>query len=695
MFERIKATIGPIREGKGPVQNLGRLLFLLATIAVATIGSFVLLYLQTGAWQMLVVAGAVAIALGLTPVAYYLARRGQVQAAGYLVLFGLLVVYGGNELAISGGIIYNIVGGILLIFLAGSIVLRGRWRVWLVTAGLYAFYLFLVNQYRPLPRFDMAQSPMLRLYAPGANTLLALATLWLIVRAFRIGTIRTRLLISFVAIALLPVLTLAIGLAVGGLQSWTYKMLGITVGAGLLGVLIAVGASLFITRGIATPVAGLARTATQIALGDLTQVARVEREDEIGTLAQAFNSMTVQLRDLIGSLEHRVYERTRELERRSSYLQASAVVSQAATSILETDELIQQVVELIREHFGLYYVGLFLLDEAGEWATLRAGTGEAGRAMLLRGHQIKVGEGMIGWSVAHAEPRVTLEAGEDAIRLATPELPDTRSEAALPLRSARRAGQAFGALTVQHTEPGAFDEEAITLLQTMADQVAVALDNARLFAERQKAVETLQRVYGELSRQAWTDILRAQPMLGYRSDEQGTTHIAKAGDFWRMEMDQALQTGQTTQGVEIGGDDADGKRTLAVPIKVRGQVVGVLDTFKPAEAGDWTPEEISMLEAIAAQLDPALESARLYQDTQRRAAREQTIRHVTDQMRRAVDMETILQNTVVELAKAMGAPRAYVRLGTGMESQPSAGSVHQSSAAAQSSPSVEADQNSV
>jgi GAF domain-containing protein len=199
-------------------------------------------------------------------------------------------------------------------------------------------------------------------------------------------------------------------------------------------------------------------------------------------------------------------------------------------------------------------------------------------------------------------------------------------------------------------------------LQTMADQVAVALENARLFAEREQALETAQRAYGDLSRQAWREMLQTQSRLAYRSDEHG---IADAGDVWRPEMERVLQTGRTVRGGR--GEAAEGQRTLTVPIKVRGEIVGVLDTYKPAEAGDWTAEEIALLESIAEQLDPALESARLYQDTQRRAAREQTIRQVTERMRRAVDVEAILQNTVTELARAMGAPRAYVRLGTETE----------------------------
>lgn len=456
-----------------------------------------------------------------------------------------------------------------------------------------------------------------------------------------------------------------------------YTMVGIAVGVGFLGLVLAVGASLLVTRSIVTPLSGLAEAAGEIAGGDLTRMAPVGRQDEIGRLAEAFNSMTAQLRGLISDLEDRVAERTAELERRSHYLEAAAEVGRAASSILESEALMDHVVNLIRDKFDLYYAGLFLLDDTGEWAVLQAGTGPGGRALLAREHRLQVGgESMIGWCTARGQARVALEAGEDAVRLATPELPETRSEAALPLRS---RGKVVGALTVQDDEPEAFDPATIAVLQTMADQVAVTLENARLFSERLHALEMAQRAYGELSREAWTELLQAQPHLGFRSDREGI-HPA-GGEGWRPEAAEAVHGGRTVVGAAsprggVGeyspeadvreyapGDEASDQQVLAIPLRVRGEVIGVLDTYKSAGADPWTPDEIALLERIIAEMDPALESARLYQDTQRRAAREQAIRQVTERMRRAVDVEAILQNTVVELAKAMGAPRAYVRLG--------------------------------
>jgi GAF domain-containing protein len=346
--------------------------------------------------------------------------------------------------------------------------------------------------------------------------------------------------------------------------------------------------------------------------------------------------------------------RTRDLERRSLQLVASAEVSRAATSILETDRLSQQVVELIRERFDLYYVGLFLVDTEGEWAVLRAGTGDAGQAMLARGHRIKVGDGMVGWSIAHVRARVALEAGRDAVRLATAELPDTRSEAALPLRS---RGQVLGALTIQSTRAGTFDQDTITALQTMADQVAVALDNARLFTESQAALEAERRVYGEVGRQAWAELLRARTDWGYRYTHKS---IARAEGDWWTEMRQAARTSQVVQA------DGAGEPTLAIPLKVRGQVAGVLGFRKGESSETWTHEAVTLLETLAEQLSLALESARLYQDTQRRAEYERLTGEVTARMRETLDVDAVLQTAVHEMRQMLGLAEVEVRMGTGL-----------------------------
>jgi len=371
-----------------------------------------------------------------------------------------------------------------------------------------------------------------------------------------------------------------------------------------------------------------------------------------------------------------------DLERRSAQLEAAAEVAQAATSILETDRLMRQVVEVIRDRFGLYYVGLFLVDESGspsepggEWAVLQAATGEAGQAMLAPGHRLRVNDdSIVGWSIRHSRARVA--QGSDQPLTGHP-----RPAAALPLRS---RGQVLGALSVQSDQPAAFDQDTTVVLQAMADQVAVALDNAHLFSEAQVALEATRRAYGELSREAWARLLRVQPGLGYRSSTRGVTQV---GGMRRSEIQSALQDNAQNEPISQDGDvaqradaalrentnDPSGpaslpRHPLAVPVKARGHVVGLLDTYKPGDAGDWTPAEIALIEALADQVGQALEGARLYSDTQRRAFHEQSVSEITDKLRRAADMDDLMQTAIQEIAAALGATTAFVQLSAPLES---------------------------
>jgi GAF domain-containing protein len=335
--------------------------------------------------------------------------------------------------------------------------------------------------------------------------------------------------------------------------------------------------------------------------------------------------------------------RTEDLQRHSAYLEASAEVAQSASSILDVDLLMERIVELIRERFGFYYVGLFLLDENKKRATLRAGTGEQGRAMLARRHSIPVGEGMVGWSIAQRQARVAPQAITDAVRLATAELPETRAEAALPLRS---RGQVIGALTVQHVREDVFDADTVTVLQTMADQVGVALDNARLFAESQAALDAERRAYGEISREAWVDMVRGRGDMGY---------VARA--------DQPVRP--------VAGDGRGGAvppeaagSTLVVPIRIRDHEIGTVLLRKREGGGAWTPEETALMQSLTAQLEVALDSARLYQDTQQRALRDRLIADVVGRIRESLEMETVLQTAAQEIRQALDLPEVVVRLGS-------------------------------
>jgi len=371
----------------------------------------------------------------------------------------------------------------------------------------------------------------------------------------------------------------------------------------------------------------------QLTLRDLTQSVSQAR-----TLAAEANQRREQLTVLVD-------ERTRDLTRNSNYLNATTAVANEAAAVRgDPVQLLHRVVSVISRQFDFYQTGVFLLDPRREWVELRAASSEGGQRLVAQGFRLRLAEGMVGDVVRQGRYRLAQDVQQDASFRPNPELPDTRAELALPLRV---RGQVMGVLDVQSAQPNTFHEEDVRVLQALADQVAVAINNAQLLGQVEESAEAERRAFGGISQEAWRALLSTQKSLGFVSDQQG---LAPAGGMWEPQMKAATQTGPALEG-----------STLAIPIKVRDQVIGVIDGLKPQGAA-WTQEEIDLLQTMTDQLSTALESARLYQDTQRLAAREQTINTVTARIRSVPTVNAILQRTVEELGRAFGASRASIRM---------------------------------
>jgi GAF domain-containing protein/DNA-binding LacI/PurR family transcriptional regulator len=307
----------------------------------------------------------------------------------------------------------------------------------------------------------------------------------------------------------------------------------------------------------------------------------------------------------------------RQVQRRTLQLQTVAEVASATSSILAPDELVQRVVELVGERFDLYYAGLFLVDRTGEqagglgrWAVLRAGTGEAGRQMVARGHRLEVGgTSMIGSCISSQQARIALDVGREAVRFDNPLLPDTRSELALPLIS---RGEAIGALTIQSAQEAAFSEEDVAILQTMAGQVANAVENARLFEQTQAALEQMETTQRRYVLQAWEDrASMSEAVTSYSSASESTEAPEEA---WLPAVSAALQQ----EGVIVEYDEQGGAM-LGVPLAVQNEVIGMLGLGweKTERRGE---DEIAAIQAVAEQMALALENQRLFDEAQRATA---------------------------------------------------------------------------
>lgn len=340
--------------------------------------------------------------------------------------------------------------------------------------------------------------------------------------------------------------------------------------------------------------------------------------------------------------EERIQERTQLLDKRTQQLRAVADVGKSITSYRNLSELLQQTTRLINENFGFYHVGIFLLDERKQFAVLTATNSEGGKRMLERGHQLKVGEtGIVGYVAETIKARIALDVGEDAVFFNNPDLPNTRSEMALPLVV---GGQILGVLDVQSVEPNAFTEEDVETLQILAEQLAVAIQNAKLFDEIEKALETSRIAYGEISREAWVKILRSRPTIGYIATPPGISEVKT--DTVEPSIAKAIDTGDLILG-------SDGL-TISVPIKIRGQAIGAIRLKKSEIAEAWTQEETNLAVTLSDQLSSALESARLYQDSQQRAARESLVSDISARLSAVSQMDLIIRETVQELGEALG-----------------------------------------
>ncbi len=414
-----------------------------------------------------------------------------------------------------------------------------------------------------------------------------------------------------------------------------------------VGILLTVGIlviTLFLMLGvgnrIARPLVSLTKTAEEIERGNLNARASINAQGELGILAHAFNAMTAQLRDTIENLENRIADRTRALERRTEQMRAALEVGSAATSVRDLEELLTRITHLISQRFGYYHVGIFLLDERQEFAVLRAANSRGGQAMLARSHRLRVGqEGIVGFVTGSGQPRIALNVGEDKVYFQNPDLPQTRSEAAIPMVA---SGQVIGALDVQSTNEAAFEEEDLITLRVLADQIAIAIENARLLAESQKSLEAVQRAYGEISRMSWQAIFeeKLRP-LGYSALPQGNIAPVSTEEYSPEHL-QAIQTGKT-----ILSED---ERLLYTPIKVLGNPIGVI-RLKQKDDARWTPQNIAVITSLADQLGAALESARLYEQIQDRAKRESMVAEITTHIGSSVELETILETTAQEIGR--------------------------------------------
>ncbi|MBC7878439.1 MAG: GAF domain-containing protein [Anaerolineales bacterium] len=394
----------------------------------------------------------------------------------------------------------------------------------------------------------------------------------------------------------------------------------------------AIAISLWVGQLITGPLVRLTQTVKTITDGDLNARANVEALDETGVLATSFNIMTEKLSDTLQSLEVRVHERTEALKganeknvRRATQFESIAQISRTISSTKTLDALLPQIAETISAQFNFYHVGIFLLDTRREYAVLVAANSEGGKKMLERNHRLLVGgAGIVAYVTNTGQPRIALDVGLDAAYFNNPDLPNTHSEIALPLRIGT---EIFGALDVQSTEINAFSLEDVNILSTLADQVSIAIQNARSYQQTSEALAQADAASVQLSGQQWQQYFTKQTVEGYYFDGVNTNTL-KSSDKQRA-------------------------HSLAIPLTVRGTRVGILKLSAPDNNRAWTDDEIALAQAAAERTALALENARLLQEAQKRASKERAIGEISAKIGGLVNIENIVQTAIQELGVTM------------------------------------------
>lgn len=345
-------------------------------------------------------------------------------------------------------------------------------------------------------------------------------------------------------------------------------------------------------------------------------------------------TMVDALRESQTELEDRIAERTKELARKTDQLNASTFVAHQTAEIQELDKLLSSTVNLIANQFKLYHAGIYITNERGDYVILQAASSEGGKKMLEKGHRLGVGtQGIIGLVAAEKKPRAVSDVQDDFAYLEVPELPETRSELALPLIVRNKV---IGVLDLQSSEAQAFQYDDIEIFQTLADQIAVGIENTRLLTESQLIISQYQFISDAEIRQNWqAETSSRKP--AYRYSATGLHPIIESAPI-------------------------KGKNTLEIPLMLRGQKIGKISLQRKDEFQGWTTHEENVATEVAAQTALALDNIRLVERTRQRAEREQAIAGVANRIRETLDLETVLRTSAREIQQTLNLQEAEVRL---------------------------------
>jgi GAF domain-containing protein/HAMP domain-containing protein len=423
-----------------------------------------------------------------------------------------------------------------------------------------------------------------------------------------------------------------------------------------LTILASLAVAVYVSQSITRPMKQLTTVAEQIAAGNLRNKAPIESKDETGILSTAFNNMTSTLEATIENIENTVKERTSDLERTSKLSEKRSVqlltiseISKLINTEQNVEQLLPLITSLVSERFGFYHAGIFLLDPNKRFAILQATNSIGGQKMLARGHKLELGTGLVGFVATTGQPRIALDVGTDAFFFNNPDLPNTRSEMALPLRY---ADEIIGVLDVQSTISNAFGQDDVEVLATLADQIAIAINNTRSLEQAQKALAEAQTAVQKSTIQSW-QILKPKDIktgLTIKDSKIKQLEVPIESNY----IKEALETGKTVVSNEK-------QSQIAIPLRLRGKVIGVVNIGMQNQ-NFLSEDVVEIAEAVAERLSLAIENTTLLQAAEYRANLERITTNITSRIGSSIRFDNILQTAAQELSRALGGSDVLVQI---------------------------------
>jgi len=396
-----------------------------------------------------------------------------------------------------------------------------------------------------------------------------------------------------------------------------------------------------------------------------SQAILINRDAERLRLARANEMAQIEINkellDLKSSLEKRVEDRTAELElsirqntRRAAQFEAIAQTARAMTSLKSLEELLPSIASSISQQFGFYHVGIFLLDDVGEYAVLAAANSPGGQRMMEHGHKLRVGQvGIVGYASGSGNPRIALDTGHDAVYFDNPDLPETHSEMALPLKS---SGLVIGVLDVQSVETSAFNNEDIASLSILADQVSIAIENTRKYEATLQSIEKTEAAYRQYVQREWEQLIQEEDITGFRYASGSSAQLSQLIPLG--EAEKVVSGGRIYQESD---PNSSGLTEFAIPVKLRGEMIGIL-SVSATDKTRWTDDEIDIAEAVVERLALSIENARLFQVANKRAERERIVSDIASRISGNTRIESLLRSTAQELSQVLNASEVLIQL---------------------------------